>query len=120
MAKKQLERWSPWVLLVLIIALWQAIFSFFSVSEFIFPSPYRIWTQFIEYKELIAGHAWRTFWVTMTGFGLAIVVGVMLGFLIGSSRVVWHRCGSGDFDGFFNFVFPHHGQHRHRVGDART
>ena len=89
MNKKQLERWSPWFLLVFIIALWQAICSFFEVSEFIFPSPWRIWTQFLEYKELIAGHAWRTYWVTMAGFGLAIVVGVMLGFLIGSSRLAY-------------------------------
>ncbi|MBL0251143.1 MAG: ABC transporter permease [Polaromonas sp.] len=89
MNKKQIERWSPWVLLVLIIAAWQAICSFFNVSEFIFPSPVRIWSQFVEYKELIAGHAWRTFWVTMAGFGIAIVVGVLLGFVIGSSRIAY-------------------------------
>jgi NitT/TauT family transport system permease protein len=33
--------------------------------------------------------AWDTFWVTMVGFGLAIAVGVLLGFLIGSSRVAY-------------------------------
>ena len=35
---------------------------------------------------LILGHAWRTFWVTMVGLASRIVVGVLLGFLIGSSR----------------------------------
>lgn len=35
------------------------------------------------------GHAWRTYWVTMVGFGIAIVVGVLLGFVIGSSRVAY-------------------------------
>ena len=34
-------------------------------------------------------HAWRTFWATMVGFGSAIVVGVLLGFLIGSSRLAY-------------------------------
>ena len=34
-------------------------------------------------------HAWRTFWTTMLGFGIAIVVGVLLGFLIGSSKVAY-------------------------------
>ena len=43
----------------------------------------------MEFKGIIAGHAWRTFWVTMAGFGLAIVVGVLLGFLIGSSRMAY-------------------------------
>ena len=89
MKSNSLERWSPWILLVAIIALWQLVCSAFGVSEFIFPSPSRIWSQMVEYRVLIAGHAWRTFWVTMAGFGLAIVVGVLLGFLIGSSRLAY-------------------------------
>ncbi|MBB3177515.1 ABC transporter permease [Variovorax sp. Sphag1AA] len=87
--KKLIERWSPWLLLVAVIVLWQIICSAFGVSEFIFPSPWSIWTQFWEFKEIIAGHAWRTFWVTMAGFGIAIVVGVLLGFVIGSSRIAY-------------------------------
>ncbi|MFT3799945.1 MAG: ABC transporter permease [Burkholderiaceae bacterium] len=86
---KHLERWSPWVLLVAVIALWQILCSALNVSDFIFPSPRRIWEQFWEFKGVIAGHAWRTFWVTMAGFGLAIVVGVLLGFVIGSSRLAY-------------------------------
>jgi len=89
MKRQTLERWAPWVLLLAIVALWQAVCSLFDVSEFIFPSPARIWNQFWEFKGVIAGHAWRTFWVTMAGFGIAIVVGVLLGFVIGSSRVAY-------------------------------
>ena len=89
MNPKQLQTWSPWILLVLLVLLWQLVCSLFEVSEFIFPSPGRIAAQFWEFKGLIAGHAWRTFWVTMTGFGLAIVVGVLLGFVIGSSRLAY-------------------------------
>jgi NitT/TauT family transport system permease protein len=89
LSKKQMESGSPWVLLVATIALWQLVCWAFNVSEFIFPSPARIWAQMVEYRSVIAGHAWRTFWVTMAGFGIAIVVGVMLGFLIGSSRLAY-------------------------------
>ena len=89
MNKKQMEIWSPWLLLVVVLVLWQIICAAFDVSEFIFPSPWRIWTQFMEFRDVIAGHAWRTFWVTMVGFGLAIVVGVLLGFVIGSSRLAY-------------------------------
>jgi NitT/TauT family transport system permease protein len=87
--RKQLEAWAPWVLLGAVVALWQIICSAFNVSEFIFPSPARIWEQFVEFKGEIAKHAWRTFWVTLAGFGIAIVVGVLLGFLIGSSRLMY-------------------------------
>lgn len=86
---KRLESWSPWILLVGTLLLWQLVCSAFNVSEFIFPSPARIWAQLVEFKGEIAKHAWRTFWVTMLGFGIAIVVGVLLGFLIGSSRIAY-------------------------------
>ena len=89
MNTRLLERWSPWVLLVAVIGLWQFICTVFNVSEFIFPSPLRIWNQMVEFRGIIAAHAWRTFWVTMAGFGLAIVVGVLLGFVIGSSRIAY-------------------------------
>ena len=87
---KQLERWAPALLLVAIVVLWEIITRGFGVSEFIFPSPSRIWEQTMEHKTTILGHAWRTYWVTMAGFGLAIVVGVLLGFLMGSSRLAYN------------------------------
>jgi NitT/TauT family transport system permease protein len=89
MHKKTVERWSPWLLLLAIILLWQIICSAFNVSEFIFPSPWAIGTQLVEFGGVIAAHAWRTYWVTMAGFGIAIVVGVLLGFVIGSSRLAY-------------------------------
>jgi NitT/TauT family transport system permease protein len=89
MNKKQMERWSPLVLLVIIVALWELLTTGMGVSEFIFPSPSRIWSQTLEFKEVILAHAWRTYWVTMVGFAIAIVVGVLLGFLIGSSRLAY-------------------------------
>lgn len=89
MNRQTMQRWSPWILLLAMLLLWQGICSAFNVSEFIFPSPLRIWQQLLEFKSEIAKHAWRTYWVTMAGFGVAIVVGVLLGFLIGSSRLAY-------------------------------
>jgi len=87
--KKKLESGSPWILLLLTLIIWQSLCSFFQVSEFIFPSPLRISQQMIEFHSVIAAHAWRTYWVTMAGFGIAIVVGVLMGFVIGSSRLAY-------------------------------
>jgi len=86
---KQIERWAPWLLLVAIIVLWQVLVSALGVPEFIFPSPWQIGQQFAEFKGPLMLAAWGTFWVTMVGFGLSIVFGVLLGFLIGSSRVAY-------------------------------
>lgn len=89
LSDRKLEALAPWGLLVLIILLWQFICTALDVSEFIFPSPWRIAEQLVEFHSEILRHAWRTLWVTMLGFGIAIVVGVMLGFLIGSSRLAY-------------------------------
>jgi NitT/TauT family transport system permease protein len=87
---KNVERFAPLILLALTLALWQFICTVFNVSEFIFPSPLRSVEQTGECRGTILGHAGRTFWVTMVGFGIAIVVGVLLGFLRGSSRLAYN------------------------------
>jgi NitT/TauT family transport system permease protein len=88
--KKVLERFSAFALLVVILIVWEAICRGFQVSEFIFPSPSRIASQIWEFRGEIGKHAWRTFWVTVVGFGIAIAVGILLGFLMGSSRIAYN------------------------------
>lgn len=89
MTSKSIKTFAPWMLLITILILWQVICSAFSVSEFIFPSPYAIGQSLVEFAGPIAGHALSTFWVTMAGFAIAVVVGVVLGFVIGSSPVMY-------------------------------
>lgn len=86
---RQFERWAPVLLAVATLLLWQVGVTAFAVPEFIFPSPWQIAQQFAEFKGPLMKAAWDTFWVTMVGFGLAILVGVLLGFLIGSSRLAY-------------------------------
>jgi NitT/TauT family transport system permease protein len=86
---KNFERFAPWVVLLIALAIWQAVVVLFKVPDFIFPAPSQIAKEFVEFKEPLLKAAWQTFWVTMLGFGLSIVVGVLLGFLIGSSRMAY-------------------------------
>ena len=88
-ARNNLERWAPLVVLVITLLLWQLIVGLFNIAEYIFPSPLEIGKQFFEFHEALLKAAWQTFWVTMVGFGLSIVVGVLLGFLVGSSRLAY-------------------------------
>ena len=89
MSKKNLERAAPFVLLIALVALWQLACTVFAIPEFIFPSPLLIAQALGEFTGPIALAAWQTFWVTMVGFGLSIVVGVLLGFLVGSTRFAY-------------------------------
>ena len=83
------HRYASSMLLLAILLLWQLICSALQVSEFIFPSPWAIAQALADYHQVILGHAWRTFWVTLAGFGIAIIVGVLLGFLMGSSQLAY-------------------------------
>jgi len=89
MKKSVLERGASLILGVGIVLVWQLVCSGFGVSDFIFPSPITIAEQAWEHRVIILGHAWHTFWVTVVGFAIAIVVGVLLGFLMGSSRLAY-------------------------------
>ncbi|MBK7260998.1 MAG: ABC transporter permease [Rubrivivax sp.] len=86
---RKLERWSPLIVLAAALLLWQLVVMLFSIPEYIFPSPWAITLQFVEFKAALFEAAWKTFWVTMLGFALSILVGVLLGFLIGSSRLAY-------------------------------
>ncbi|KWW36041.1 ABC transporter permease [Cupriavidus metallidurans] len=86
---KRVQRVAPWLLLGAFLLLWQVACLAFNVSDFILPSPSSIVASMTEYGDVIAAHAWRTFWTTMVGFGLAIVVGVVLGMLMGSSKLAY-------------------------------
>ena len=89
MRNRQLERWAPVLLAAAVIILWQVVVQGFAVPGYLFPSPWEILKQMAEFKGPLLAAAWSTFWVTMVGFGLAIIVGVLLGFLIGSSRMAY-------------------------------
>ena len=89
MKSKQVERWAPVVLGLVLLVLWQAVCWMFRIDDYIFPSPYTIAQAMAEFSGPLAEAAWKTFWVTMVGFGVSIVVGVLLGFLVGSSRMAY-------------------------------
>jgi NitT/TauT family transport system permease protein len=89
MRNRAFEKWAPWLLVAAVLILWQVVVQAFAIPQYLFPSPWEIARQMAEFKGPLLAAAWSTFWVTMVGFGLAIVVGVMLGFLIGSSRLAY-------------------------------
>jgi len=90
MNPKTRERWAPIVTAAALLLLWQLVCSVFGIADYIFPSPLTIAQAVLQYAGPIGEAAWKTFWVTMLGFGISIVVGVLLGFLVGSSRLMYN------------------------------
>ena len=82
-------RYAPLLLLSAILIVWELLCRGLNVSDYILPSPSSIMVALVEYAGPIMTNAWRTFWTTMIGFAISIVVGVALGFLIGSSKFAY-------------------------------
>ena len=89
MSNKSRERWAPVLTAAALLVVWQLGCTLFGIADYIFPSPLTILQAAQQYAGPIAEAAWKTFWVTMLGFAIAIVVGVLLGFLVGSSRLAY-------------------------------
>jgi NitT/TauT family transport system permease protein len=83
------ERLAPLLLLLALLVVWEIACRALGVSEFVLPAPSSIVAALIEFAGPILSNAWRTFWTTMIGFGLSIVVGVALGAVVGSSRLAY-------------------------------
>jgi NitT/TauT family transport system permease protein len=85
----------PWVttplIVVLLVVLWELYVAVTGVSEFVLPPPQAVARALGE--QLTSGfvwrqHIWTTFYETVLGFAIALVVGVVLGFVMGASRTI--------------------------------
>jgi len=88
-ARRRLELAMPWLVIAGLIILWQAVVQLFGIRQFILPAPSAIWDAFVEYRAPILDNALFTLANTLIGFGLGIAFGVLLGIVIGSSRLAY-------------------------------
>jgi NitT/TauT family transport system permease protein len=89
MKDSTLERLAPWAAVLVLLILWEGLVRVFEVRPFILPTPTAVVASWWEFLGPIKMHAWQTFWTTMLGFGLAVVFGLVAGFVLGSSRVLY-------------------------------
>ncbi|MGH3663058.1 MAG: ABC transporter permease, partial [Micromonosporaceae bacterium] len=94
MDREQRMKLLPWVstpvMLVLLVAGWQAAVSFGGVSEFVLPAPAAVgdtlWTLLTS-DTFWTEHVTATMSEVLLGAGLALVIGVVVGVVLG--RVLW-------------------------------
>jgi NitT/TauT family transport system permease protein len=86
---KQLGRAMPYLTVVAMLIVWELICILFAVPSFVLPRPSIVAISLYQNFGTIWFHAERTLLTTLLGFGLAVVVGVILGILVGSSRLIY-------------------------------
>lgn len=89
MTANLLKRLLPWVVTIGFFLVWQLVCSVGKIETFILPAPTDIWKSFTVYPVPIMTNALQTLTTTMLGFGLAVAFGLVLGIILGTSRVVY-------------------------------
>lgn len=76
------------VVLILLIAIWQAYVTIFAVSPFILPSPLAVWqsTLVLLADSRTWGHALITLYEIVLGFIVAVIIGIVFGGFLGKIR----------------------------------
>jgi len=91
--KRFLVRHAAWIstpiLAFALVAVWDAYVETFGISPMILPTPLQVARGVFQLMSdpRTLGHAWVTLYETLSGFGIAVIVGVGLGVMLG--KVQW-------------------------------
>ena len=87
--KSGLRRALPWLVIVGMFLVWEALCRFFSVPEFVLPLPSQIFAVLFKRWDALLPHATQTLMTTVIGFIGGVIAGALIGIAIGSSRLVY-------------------------------
>lgn len=88
-ASRLAESWPAIVLGLAVLALWEALCRGLALPQNLFPAPsYIIWSLTVR-ADLLMAHAWLTFYQTVFGFALSVLIGIGLGWAISKSKIVF-------------------------------
>lgn len=79
----------PLIATIVLFVVWELIVIIFKIPSFNLPAPTSIAQAMFMFAEQLAANSLRTLWTTMLGFVLAVGVGVILGFMIGYSKLAY-------------------------------
>lgn len=87
--KRDLSNLAPWLTTIALFVLWEGLVRLLNIPEYVLPTPSASIMAGWEFRDAIWMHSAQTLYTTLAGFGIAVVFGVVLGALVGSSRSVY-------------------------------
>ncbi|HET7911035.1 MAG TPA: ABC transporter permease [Pseudolabrys sp.] len=83
------ENLAPWLTTLALLVLWQLAVVVFHIENFVLPSPIEAIQALWINRYPLMMHGLATLGTTLLGFAIAVVIGLLLGILIGSFRLVY-------------------------------
>jgi NitT/TauT family transport system permease protein len=74
---------------VALFLVWELLCRAFGVTDLVLPKPSQIFMVLIERLPALMPHATQTLFTTLTGFALGVGAGILIGVIIGSSRLAY-------------------------------
>jgi NitT/TauT family transport system permease protein len=84
-----LQRLMPWLVIAVILIVWEAGTYFGKVDRTLLPQPSAVFTVMFKNFGLLTEFALFTLMTTVIGFAVAIVTGLLIGLAIGASALVY-------------------------------
>lgn len=72
---------------VIVFVGWELAVRIFDIAEFVLPPPSAIFAEIPQWGSVVLKNAWTTLSTTLVGFAIALVIGVLVGFTIGYSKL---------------------------------
>lgn len=83
------QRLAPWVATLVLIAAWWLGVWLFDIKSFILPTPWETLQAIYKFRYPLFVHGTATLATTLIGFVAAVVFGMALGIMVGSSRLLY-------------------------------
>jgi NitT/TauT family transport system permease protein len=84
-----LQRLAPWLTTALLVTAWWLIVVAFDIKTFVLPTPWETLKALYAYRYALFINGLATLATTLLGFAVAVVFGMTLGIIVGSSRLAY-------------------------------
>jgi NitT/TauT family transport system permease protein len=89
MIRDSIDRLAPWLAGLSFVLVWWLVIVTFRIQSYILPTPWQTITAMYTFRGPLFTNGLTTLATTLIGFSIAVVVGMILGIIVGSSRFAY-------------------------------
>lgn len=88
--REKIQNWAiPTLAVMLFFLVWEGVVLVFHIPKFVLPAPSVVFRALWQWGRIIAWHSGQTLYTTVLGFSIAVIVGLILGWAVGFSAMLY-------------------------------